>query len=76
VSADGGRSWREARLGPDYGRYSFRRWTAAVPIVGRGPVRLMVRCWNTVGEAQPLDPIWNPSGYARDHVEVTTAVVT
>jgi DMSO/TMAO reductase YedYZ molybdopterin-dependent catalytic subunit len=76
VSADGGRSWREARLGADYGRYSFRRWTAAVPIVGRGPVRLMVRCWNTVGEAQPLDPIWNPSGYARDQVEVTTAVVT
>lgn len=76
VSADGGRSWREARLGPDLGRYSFRRWTAAVPIAGRGPVRLMARCWNTVGEGQPFTPIWNPSGYARDHVEVTTVVVT
>ena len=73
VSSDG-RSWRAARLGPDLGRYSFRRWEAEVPLGGRGPVRLTARCWNAAGEAQPLDPIWNPSGYARDNVEVTRAV--
>ena len=28
-SADGGRSWSDARLGKDSGRYSFREWTAA-----------------------------------------------
>lgn len=75
LSTDGGRSWRDARLGPDLGRYSFRRWTAEVPVAGRGPVRLMARCWNTVGEAQPFSPMWNPSGYARDQVETTTVVV-
>jgi DMSO/TMAO reductase YedYZ molybdopterin-dependent catalytic subunit len=76
VSADRGRSWRQARLGQDLGRYSFRRWSATVPVAAPGPMRLMVRCWNTAGEGQPLTPIWNPSGYARDHVEVTTVMVT
>ena len=76
VSGDGGHSWRVARLGPDLGRYSFRRWDAAVPLPGRGRVRLMARCWNTAGEVQPMQPIWNPSGYARDNVEVTTVTAT
>ena len=71
VSTDG-RTWRPASLGPDLGRYSFRRWEARVPLPGRGRVRLMVRCWNSAGEVQPLTPMWNPGGYARDQVEVTT----
>ena len=70
VSSDG-RRWYKAALGPDLGRYSFRRWEARVPVAGRGPVRLMSRCWNTAGEAQPLHAVWNPSGYARSQVEVT-----
>lgn len=73
ASADG-RRWVQARLGPDHGRYGFRRWEADVPIAGRGPVRLMSRCWNAAGEVQPFAPVWNPSGYARSQVEVTHVV--
>ncbi|WP_419809679.1 molybdopterin-dependent oxidoreductase [Sphingomonas sp.] len=73
VSSDG-RRWYKAVLGPDHGRYSFRRWDARVPVAGQGPVRLMSRCWNTAGEVQPFAPVWNPGGYARNQVEVTTIV--
>ena len=75
VSSDGGRTWRAATLGPDLGRYSFRRFEATVPLAGRGRVALMARCRNTAGQVQPMDAIWNPGGYARDNVETTTVVV-
>lgn len=73
VSGDG-RHWVRATLGPDHGRYSFRQWRADVPLAGRGPTRLMSRCWNAAGEVQPFEPVWNPSGYARNQVEVTDVV--
>ena len=73
VSGDG-RHWVRAQLGPDHGRYSFRQWRADVPLGPRGATPLMSRCWNAAGEAQPFAPIWNPSGYARNQVEVTHVV--
>lgn len=75
VSGDGGRSWHTARLGPDLGRYSFRRFAATVPLASRGRAALMARCRNTAGQVQPLDVVWNPGGYARDSVETTKVVV-
>ncbi|MEJ7925350.1 molybdopterin-dependent oxidoreductase [Sphingobium sp. AN641] len=75
VSADGGHSWYAADLGPDHGKYSFRRWDARVPLRARGKVALMSRCWNTAGEAQPIRPIWNPGGYLRGNIETTTITV-
>ena len=75
VSSDGGRHWHATTLGPDLGRYSFRRWEARVPVAGRGRLPLMARCRNAAGQVQPLDAIWNPGGYARDNVETTNVVV-
>ena len=75
VTSDGGRSWRQAKLGPDEGRYSFRRWDARVPLV-RGRNTIAVRCWNSAGVAQPFRPIWNPGGYMRGNVETTTIVAS
>ncbi|MFX4899033.1 oxidase, partial [Acinetobacter baumannii] len=40
VSADGGQTWQEARLGADLGRYSFREWQLALALP-RGPQRVM-----------------------------------
>lgn len=73
VAVDG--RWYKAKLGTDHGRYSFRRWDADVPLPRRGRLPLMVRCWNSRGEAQPLRPIWNPGGYMRGNIETTTIVV-
>jgi DMSO/TMAO reductase YedYZ molybdopterin-dependent catalytic subunit len=76
VSADGGRSWYQTRLGPDEGKYSFRRWEARVPLPRPGSAKLMSRCWNTDGVAQPMQPIWNSGGYMRGNIETTTIVAS
>jgi hypothetical protein len=76
VSADGGKTWLPATLGPDKGKYGFRRWDARVPVGAPGMVALMARCTSDKGETQPLQPIWNPGGFMRANVETTTIMVT
>jgi sulfite dehydrogenase (cytochrome) subunit A len=68
VSTDGGASWREASLGNDLGRYSFREFTFGfTPAAGTHDLR--VRAWNRGGQSQPMEALWNPSGYMRNVVE-------
>ncbi|CAM5203052.1 DMSO/TMAO reductase YedYZ molybdopterin-dependent catalytic subunit OS=Castellaniella defragrans OX=75697 GN=HNR28_000556 PE=4 SV=1 [Castellaniella defragrans] len=71
VSADGGHTWKRARLGEDHGKYSFREWTLPFTPAKRGPLALKVRAFNRIGQTQPMDPLWNPSGYMRNVVETT-----
>jgi DMSO/TMAO reductase YedYZ molybdopterin-dependent catalytic subunit len=68
-SGDGGRSWTEAAMGPDMGRYAFRRWSTTFRPEQPGPIVLKVRATNRAGEAQPPEPRWNPAGYMRNVVE-------
>ena len=68
VSADGGTTWRDAALGPDAGRYSFRRFDAVIA-APRGAATLMARCTSMAGVTQPMTGIWNPGGYLRGQVE-------
>jgi DMSO/TMAO reductase YedYZ molybdopterin-dependent catalytic subunit len=70
VSADGGRSWREATLGRDLGKYSFREWQASVTL-DPGAHEIKVRAVNAIGQSQPSDALWNPAGYMRNVVETT-----
>lgn len=76
VSADGGRSWREARLGPDAGKYGFRRFDVTLPPPERGDVTLLSRCTNAAGATQPTKPNWNHSGYLRNVVEATRVIAS
>jgi DMSO/TMAO reductase YedYZ molybdopterin-dependent catalytic subunit len=69
ISTDGGQTWRDAKLGKDEGPYSFRQWTAQVPVGAPGEILLAVRCTNTKGEVQPDAPNWNPSGFMRNVIE-------
>jgi DMSO/TMAO reductase YedYZ molybdopterin-dependent catalytic subunit len=73
-SDDNGVSWQDAALGPDLGRYSFREWT--IPFTPRtvGNYALKVIAVNNNGDTQPLDPLWNPSGYMRNVVETVNVV--
>jgi DMSO/TMAO reductase YedYZ molybdopterin-dependent catalytic subunit len=71
VSTDGGQTWRAAQLGKDLGRYSFREWTLPWTPPKPGTVELKCRVFNRVGETQPIEPLWNPSGYLRNVVETT-----
>ena len=71
VSADGGASWTEARLGEDLGSYSFREWRLGLRLAA-GNHRIMARAFTTDGETQPLEPRWQPAGYMRNVVETLT----
>lgn len=76
ISADHGRSWHPTRLGPDAGRYSFRRFDANVRVPHPGVVTLMTRCTNSQGVTQPMTPNWNPGGFMRGCVETTSITLT
>ncbi len=69
ISADNGRSWSATLLSSQIDRYAFREWTTSIRVGGPGPVTLLVRATNRLGESQPLRPLWNPSGYMRNVVE-------
>ncbi len=76
LSTDGGITWRATTLGPDPGKYSFRRWQAQVTAPASGTLTLKIRCTNTKGDTQLETPIWNPGGFMRNSIETTTLTVT
>jgi sulfite dehydrogenase len=75
VSVDGGGKWKEAKLGEDHGKYSWRHfsfeWRPAKP----GRHILMARATDTIGESQPFEGLWNPAGYLWNRVEKTEVIV-
>jgi sulfite dehydrogenase (cytochrome) subunit A len=62
VSTDGGASWVDARLDPELGKYSWRRWRMLWTPAKRGQYRLVARATNAVGETQSKEQ-WNRSGF-------------
>jgi len=76
TSTDGGASWQPAALGPDEGKYSFRRWTATLSLAEKGGHALMVRCTNADGAVQPAEPNWNPNGFMQNGIESTPLTAT
>jgi sulfite dehydrogenase len=75
VSVDGGRRWREARMGEDKGKYSWRQWFYPWKPSKPGKYTLMARATNMIGESQPFEGLWNPAGYLWNKVEKTEVVV-
>jgi hypothetical protein len=61
VSTDGGKTWSEAKLGEDLGKYAFRTWS--FPVKGKGKVTVMARASNVIGQTQTATLIHNPAGY-------------
>jgi hypothetical protein len=73
VSTDGGKSWADAKLDPDLGKYSWRRWRYSWKPVS-GKYQLMARATNAAGETQTKSQ-WNRSGYARNVIETVDVTV-
>ncbi len=71
VSTDDGKTWKQAKLGKDLGKYSFREWTLPVKL-SAGTHNLKVRATSNGGKVQPEKPLWNPAGYLRNVIETTT----
>ena len=63
VSTDRGETWSRATLGPDAGRYSFRPWSFSITPDKAGPLTVMARATNAIGQTQTAALIQNPAGY-------------
>lgn len=75
VSADGGKTWGVATLGPDQGRFAFRRFKYQWTPEGKGRQTLLSRATNNAGQTQ-VTRQWNRSGYARDVMDPTVVTVS
>jgi len=75
VSTDGGASWRPARLGEDYGDYSFRRWEFDLHATRGKRYVLACRAHAHSGETQTATAVWNPGGYLRNVIETYRVTV-
>lgn len=67
VSADGGRTWRAARLLGAERPGAWRTWEADVD-VARGDAVLMARATDASGGVQPLQAALNPGGFGNNSV--------
>lgn len=67
VSSDGGRSWRQAELLEDLGRWAWRLWRIELDL-SPGEQEVVVRAWDSAAATQPEDPagLWNPKGYVNN----------
>jgi len=75
VSVNNGKSWDEAKLGEERGKYSWTQWSYTWRPSGPGEYVLMARATDTIGGSQTLDSIWNPAGYLWNRIEKTTVTV-
>ena len=69
LSEDSGKTWKTAKLDPDLGKYSWRRWHYNFTPSQKGNYYLHVKATNAKGQTQPLHQ-WNHSGYMRNEIEV------
>ncbi|HEY0937590.1 MAG TPA: sulfite oxidase [Trebonia sp.] len=67
VSADGGRTWRQAELEPETGPWAWRLWHTVIDLTA-GETELTVRAWDTAAAVQPesAEQLWNPKGYVNN----------
>jgi sulfane dehydrogenase subunit SoxC len=77
-SADGGRTWAEARLGQTVGGHGWTSWSFAWEAGAPGEYELCVRATDASGDTQPLDvaATWNHGGYAVNAVQRVAVRIT
>jgi len=75
VSTDGRRSWRNAVLGRDLGRFAWRDFRLPLDTSSKGPLVIAVRARSRSGATQPDTLTFNPSGYHDNIVQSVTVEV-
>ena len=71
VSTDGGKTWSDAKLGQDLGRYAFRPWSFDLN-AKRGKNTVMANAINNIGQTQTATLIFNPAGYHNNVMQRLT----
>ena len=69
VSTDGGRTWTQARLGPDRAAYAWRQFEHTWRPTEAGSFIVLSRASDDDGRVQPIIPDWNPAGYLWNAVD-------
>jgi sulfane dehydrogenase subunit SoxC len=77
-SADGGRSWQDARLEEPNGMHGWSAWSCEWDARDPGDYELCVRATDAAGDTQPLDSTatWNQGGYGVNAVQRVAVRVT
>jgi DMSO/TMAO reductase YedYZ molybdopterin-dependent catalytic subunit len=74
ITVDGGATWQPAKLDAHDSNYGFRlfryAWQAAA-----GTHVIGARATDSAGAVQPMEPVWNPSGYLYNAVELLNVEV-
>jgi len=76
ISADGGATWNVAKLGHDQSHYAWRLWSYDWKPGKAGDYSIQSRATDSLGRTQPMEAVWNPSGYlynAIDEVKIHVA---
>jgi hypothetical protein len=68
VSSDGGKTWMEATLGEDLGRFAFRTFSYDLVPKAPGKQTVTARATNKIGQTQTSELIHNPAGYHHNVV--------
>ena len=71
ASTDGGKTWSEATLGEDLGRYAFRPWSFALNAKA-GKNTVMVNATNKIGQTQTATLLFNGAGYHNNVMQSIT----
>ncbi len=72
VSADGGRTWRDATLASALSRYAWQQWHATIAAPASGRLTLLARAITAAGQAQPLEQVRGALGYANNAARLVT----
>ncbi len=72
ISADNGKSWAEAALREDLGKFAFRPWSHEFTPKTRGKLPLTARATNKIGQTQTEELIQNPAGYNNNVAQTVT----
>ena len=73
VSTDGGKTWTDAKLGKDLGRFAFRPWSFELH-ARRGKNTIMVNASNKIGQTQTASLLFNGAGYHNNVMQSITLV--
>lgn len=69
ISIDNGATWRLAQLGRERERYAWRQFRSELNVMSPGYYSIMARATDTKGNVQPIEVMWNPSGYLWNAID-------
>jgi len=69
ISSDSGSKWHDAKLGKEDFRFAWRLWNFEWTPSRPGYHQLMARATDSAGRVQPVEPLWNPSGYLWNAID-------